>query len=93
MIWERIGVELKRGTMSNWVLKCGAMLSPIVELFKQKIVAEDYARADETTAQVLKEPGRKVQTKSYMWVYMIGIGWTLRGANLTVSWQPLQPYL
>jgi transposase len=72
MIWERIGVDLQRSTMSNWVLKCGALLSPIVELFKKKIVTGDYARADETTAQVLKEPGRKAQTKSYMWVYMSG---------------------
>ena len=31
-----------------------------------------YAMADETPLQVLKEPGRRAQTKSYMWVFRTG---------------------
>jgi transposase len=71
-MWERVGVDINKGTMSHWVLKCGSLLAPLVELLKQEIVTDDYVRADETTAQVLKEPGRKAQTNSYMWVYMTG---------------------
>ena len=71
-MWERVGVDINKGTMSTWVLKCGSLLAPLVELLKQEIVTDDYVHADETTAQVLNEPGRKAQTNSYMWVYMTG---------------------
>lgn len=39
---------------------------------KTIIVASNYARADETTVQVLKEENRDPSTKSYMWIFMSG---------------------
>lgn len=39
---------------------------------KTIIVASNYARADETTVQVLKEENRDPSTKSYMWIFMTG---------------------
>jgi transposase len=72
-IWNRHGIDIPRQTLSNWVLKCADLLSKIVDAMKIKIVTSNYARADETTVQVLKEEGRDPSTKSYMWIFMTGL--------------------
>ena len=41
------------------------------ELHRQ-LVKREVLHADETTLQVLHEPGKKAQTKSYMWLYRTG---------------------
>jgi transposase len=67
------GVEISRQTMSNWVVKCAEMyLEPIYDLMKSNLLKESVLHADETTVQVLREPGRAAQTKSYEWVYRTG---------------------
>jgi transposase len=71
-IWERLGVTLARSTLSNWILKMGTLLNPLVELMQTHIVNSDYVKADETTVQVLNEPERANVAKSYMWLYMTG---------------------
>jgi transposase len=38
-------------------------------MLKETIRGGPVINADETTVQVLKEPGRKAQSKSYMWVF------------------------
>ena len=72
-IWKNLGIELSRATMSNWVIY-GAenYLMPIVNLLKDKLLTRDLMHIDETTTQVLKEDGKKPETKSYMWVYRSG---------------------
>jgi transposase len=71
-IWIRHGIDIPRQTLSNWVQKCAALLAKIVDEMKNIIVASNYARADETTVQVLKEENRDPSTKSYMWIFMTG---------------------
>jgi transposase len=44
----------------------------LVDLLKQDIRSGPLINCDESTLQVLKEPGRKNTTKSYMWVYCGG---------------------
>jgi transposase len=64
------GVVLSRQTMSNWLVYCAKnCLLPIYLLLIAFLRKEDVAHADETTVQVLHEPGRAAQTKSYMWLY------------------------
>jgi transposase len=36
------------------------------------IIASNYVQADETPFQVLREPGRKDTSQSYLWVYRGG---------------------
>jgi transposase len=36
------------------------------------LLEKDILHADETTLQVLKEPGRAAESKSYMWLYRTG---------------------
>ena len=45
-MWGRLGVDISRATMSGWVLRCGTMLAPLVELLRQNIINSDYAWAD-----------------------------------------------
>ena len=41
------------------------------ELYR-RIRQEEVLHADETTLQVLEEPGKKAESKSYMWLYRNG---------------------
>ena len=64
------GVNISRQTMSNWVIKCSELyLEPVYERLKKYLLSESVIHADETVVQVLREPGRAAQTKSYEWVY------------------------
>lgn len=65
-----MGLALSRVTMSNWLLVVyREWLSHVVERLKQELLKQKYLHIDETHVQVLKEPGRKNTTDSYMWVY------------------------
>jgi transposase len=71
-ILARIGVDLSRATMCSWAIRVAQRLEPLLELLRQQIRAGPYVQIDETTLQVLKEPGREPESKSYMWVYRGG---------------------
>ena len=68
-MWDRAGVDLDCTTMGRWVMSCGDLLMPLVDLMKQDIVASGSVQADETGVQVMNEKGRKNKSKSYMWVF------------------------
>ena len=73
MDFNRSGFELSRQTMSNWMIYCAeTWLAPIYERLHQMLLLEAIIHADETELQVLHEPGRKAQTKSYIWLYRTG---------------------
>lgn len=64
------GVALSRATMSNWVIAvANRWFALIYERMKELLRAGDIIHCDETWVQVLKEPRRDAQTKSYMWVF------------------------
>jgi len=68
--WKRQGIKLSRQTMSNWLLKCSQdWLEPIYQQLHKELCSHKVLHADETTLQVLQEPGKKAQSKSYMWLY------------------------
>ena len=71
--WERMGLSLSRATMANWVIRCSQdYLMPVVAHLQKKLLERDVIHCDETPVQVLKEEGKKPQTKSYMWLYRTG---------------------
>ncbi len=58
--------------MSNWLLKASNnWLVLLYEKMKTKLLEHNVLYIDETTVQLLKEPGKAVLSKSYMWVYRI----------------------
>lgn len=68
--WKQNGILLSRQTMSNWLIKAAeSWLEPIYQAMKQRLCANEVLHADETVLQVLKEPGKKAQSKSYMWLF------------------------
>jgi transposase len=71
-IFERLGVTLDRTTMAHWMIRVGEQVQPLVNLLWDRLRSERVIHMDETTAQVLDEPGRTPQSKSYMWVTTAG---------------------
>lgn len=68
--WNALGLSLSRATMSNWLLVVYRdWLQYVVCRLKQELLKQSYLHIDETHVQVLKEPGRKNPSDSYMWVY------------------------
>ena len=72
-ILKRGGLSISRTTLANWCIKAGQIVEPMVACFKQNLLASTVASADETTVQVLDEPGKEASSKSYMWVYRSGV--------------------
>ena len=67
---NRKGIHLSRQTMSNWILKATEdYLTPVYEQLHKELFARGVLHADETTLQVLHEPGKKPESESYMWLY------------------------
>jgi transposase len=71
-IWQRSDIDLDRGTLCRWVMKCGELLKPLVSIMKKEMLASGYVQADETPVQVLSEKGRMATSQSYMWLYKTG---------------------
>jgi transposase len=70
--YARLGIDLSRGVLSNWVIKGSEWLELIYDRLKQKLLEQEVLHADESTIQVLKEPGRAAESQSYMWLYRSG---------------------
>lgn len=70
--YARLGIDLSRGVLSNWMLKGSEWLELIYSRLKRTLLEQEILHADETTLQVLKEPGRAAETQSYMWLYRTG---------------------
>lgn len=71
--WEQTGIGLSRATMANWIIRSSEdHLMPVVEHLRKELMKRDIIHCDETPVQVLKEEGKKPQTKSYMWLYRTG---------------------
>lgn len=54
--------------MCNWLIIAASKCQELLSLMKEDILKSDLVQMDETTVQVLKEPGRSAKNKSYMWV-------------------------
>ena len=67
-ILQRIGVELPRATLANWMIQAGTLVQPLINLLRDRLLAYDLIQMDETPVHVLKEPGKTAQSKSYLWL-------------------------
>ena len=68
----RLGVTLSRQTMANWMLAGADWLEPLYDRMHEILLTRDILYADETTLQVIREPGRAATTESYLWLYRTG---------------------
>ena len=67
---NRKGIQLSRQTMSNWILRATEdYLVPVYQRLHEELLKREVLHADETTLQVLHEPGKAPQSDSFMWLY------------------------
>jgi len=74
-IFQRLGIDVSRATLANWMVKMGDLVEPLMDRIREEIRSDSFVQCDETPFQVLKEPGKRAQSQSYLWV--------LRGGDLT----------
>lgn len=67
-ILNRGGVDYARNTLCHQVVKAGELIQPLINLMQDKALSYPVLQMDETTVQVLNEPDKTAQSKSYMWV-------------------------
>ena len=67
-ILRRIGVDIPRATLANWMIKAGTLIQPLINLLLDQMLDYDIIQMDETPVQVLKEPDKRAQSKSYIWL-------------------------
>lgn len=66
---QRSGLQISRTTLANWIIRSAQWLTPVYQALRATLLAEPLLHGDETTLQVLKEPGKTAQSTSYMWAY------------------------
>ncbi|WP_344799381.1 IS66 family transposase, partial [Litoribacillus peritrichatus] len=71
-IFNRLDVHLPRNTQARWMIQCSQLLQPLYNLMNDRLMSSGYIHMDETTVQVLKEPDKPPESKSYMWVRRTG---------------------
>lgn len=64
------GTDVSRNTVAGSIVRVGQLVQPVVNLLRDELLDAPLVFGDETELQVLKEPGRNAQTKSYMWAQM-----------------------
>jgi transposase len=70
--FARMGIDIARATMSNWTIQVATACFCLIDLLLNEIRGGPIANMDETTLQVLNEPGRANTTKSYLWAFRGG---------------------
>lgn len=71
--WKELGIDISRTTMANWIISNTTdFLTPVYNYLHRLLVTREFLMADETPVQVLKEEGRRAESKSYMWIFRTG---------------------
>ena len=67
-IFQRLGIDVSRATLASWMVKMGDLVEPLMDRIREEIRSNSFVQCDETPFQVLKEPGKRAQSQSYLWV-------------------------
>jgi hypothetical protein len=68
--FKRQGVFINRQNMANWMINtCLNLLLLVYEKLRCKLLCHQVIHSDDTRVQVLREPDKKPQAKSTMWLY------------------------
>ena len=80
-IFKRIDADISRATMCNWAIAAAERCNDFIDLMIEEIRSGPLIQMDETTVQVLHEPDRPPESKSYMWV---AVGFPMKGCRLVL---------
>ncbi|VVE59315.1 transposase [Pandoraea iniqua] len=75
---RRFGGDISSNTIAASMVRVGLAAQPVINLMRDALLDAEVIYCDETTLQVLKEEGRRAQTKSYLWAQMTGSGVPIR---------------
>jgi transposase len=75
---RRFGGDISSNTIAASMVRVGLAAQPVINLMRDALLDAELIHCDETTFQVLKEEGRRPQTKSYLWAQMTGSGTPIR---------------
>ena len=65
---KRLGCPIPRATLANWMIHCGQLVQPLINLMTERLLSYDIVAMDESRFQVLNEEGKSAQSQSYIWV-------------------------
>ena len=65
---SRYGMPVPRATLASWMIQCGQLVQPLINLMRDRLLSYDIIAMDESRYQVLKEAGKTPQSQSYIWV-------------------------
>lgn len=70
---EELGAKISRTTMANWAIQCNSLyFKHLTDYFHRELLKRKYLMMDETPIQVLHEPDRTPESKSYVWLMRSG---------------------
>lgn len=70
---EELGAKISRTTMANWAIQCNSLyFKHLTDYFHRELLKRKYLMMDETPIQVLHEPGKSPESKSYVWLMRSG---------------------
>ena len=69
----QMNAPIGRTSMAHWIIVVSReYIQPLYDFFHRELLKRRFLMMDETPVQVLKEEGRRAQTKSYFWVVRTG---------------------
>ena len=69
----QMSAPIGRTSMAHWIITVGQeYMQPMYDYFHRELLKRRFLMMDETPIQVLKEEGRKAQSKSYFWLIRTG---------------------
>ena len=71
-VLQREGVDVSYSTLCSYPIQLHERLEPLKALFYEYAAQQSLWHLDETTLQVLQEPGREPRQKSYLWAIRTG---------------------
>jgi hypothetical protein len=68
-IYARVGIDLDRSTLADWVGQSAALVAPLVAALNRHVLAATKVHADDTPVPVLC-PGRGTTRQGRLWTYV-----------------------
>ena len=68
-IFARQGVDLSRQTMCDWMRQCAELVSPLVDLMKERVLSSKVVQTDDTPVPVLDPELPRTRT-GRIWTYV-----------------------
>ena len=67
-IAARQGIDLAGSKLARWLIQLLPLFQPLFNLLQETLISYDIIQIDATGLQVLDEPGRRAESKSYFWI-------------------------